>query len=223
MCGRFTLTNSPQAVADYFALADVPVFAPRFNIAPTQEIAAVRETAPGERELASLRWGLVPHWTKDPANARLMINARSETAASKPSFRQALARRRCLVPASGFYEWKKAKDGPKQPYHFHPPDAGIFAIAGLFEEWHGRGGEIIESVTLLTSEANALVRDVHDRMPVILAPDDFALWLDADTRDADAVAHLLVPCPPDRLIATAVSSKVNNARFDAPECVEALT
>ena len=140
-----------------------------------------------------------------------MINARSETAAEKPSFRKGLAQRRCIVPATGFFEWQKTKSGSKQPFYFTPPGADPFALAGLFEAWHGKGGEIIESICLLTTEANSVVRPLHDRMPVILAQDDFAQWLDPAADSAADIAHLLVPCAPDRLSATPVNSKVNSA------------
>ncbi len=221
MCGRFTLTNSAEAVARIFGLAHLPEFAPRFNIAPSQDVATVRLGHGGDRVLDLLRWGLIPSWTKDPAQARLMINARSETAAEKPSFRSAMSKRRCLVPASGFFEWK-SEDGVKQPYYFASANGDPLAIASLFEVWHGKGGEIIESVSLLTTEANAVVSDVHDRMPVILAEDDFESWMDPQAGAAD-VSHLLVPCSPDRLESNAVSTRVNSARFDGPECIEPLS
>jgi len=219
MCGRFTLTNTAQSVAEAFDLPGVPELAPRYNIAPSQEIGAVRQDEEGARSWAELRWGLIPSWSKDPARARPLINARSETAAEKPSFRQAMARRRCLVPASGFFEWK-GKAGAKQPFLFRRPDHEPIAIAGLFEVWHGQGGEVIESVTLLTTEANARVRPVHDRMPVILDARDFDRWLDREGRDAETVSGLMVPCPADWLESVAVDPRVNNARFDDPRCIE---
>lgn len=222
MCGRFTLNSSSEALANDFELADVPLLAPRFNIAPSQDIAVVREDEAGVRECVALRWGLIPAWSKDPKKSNAPINARSETAASKPSFRQAMAQRRCLVPATGFYEWK-SQGGVKQPYLFRPRGSDLFAIGGLFELWRGEGGEIIESVALLTTEANGVVGKVHKRMPVIVGRPDYARWLDRDNRDTTSVEDLLLPSADDLLEARAVSTKVNNPRFDEPACVEAVS
>ncbi len=219
MCGRFTLTSTAAALAQTFDLAEVGLLTPRYNIAPSQQIAAVRIDDTGQRSLVELRWGLIPSWTKDLARARLLINARSETASSKPSFREALSRRRCLVPASGFFEWQ-GKAGSKQPFLFRSTSADPMAMAGIFEVWRGGGGEVVESVALLTTEANASVRPVHDRMPVILAPRDFPGWLDPALNDPKRVESLLVPCPPDWLAAIPVNPRVNSARFDDPQCVE---
>ncbi|MCP5041546.1 MAG: SOS response-associated peptidase [bacterium] len=220
MCGRFALNSTSEALAADFDLGEVPVFASRFNIAPTQDIAVVREDEVGAREYALLHWGLVASWTKDPKESRSPINARSETAAQKPTFRRALAERRCLVPASGFYEWQAGKGGPKRPFLIQMRARELLGMAGLHELWRGDGGNIIESVAILTTEANATLRPIHARMPVILGRADYARWLDREVKDVSAVADLMVPCPDDWLEAIAVSTKVNNPRFDEPACIE---
>ncbi len=221
VCGRFTLTSSSEALAADFEVSEVERFEPRFNIAPSQEIAVVREDEAGVRECVALRWGMIPAWAKDPKKSHAPINARSETAAGKPTFRQAMSRRRCLVPASGFYEWR-GKGGAKQAFYFRMQERELFAIAGIFEVWRGEGGEIIETVALLTSDANPVVAPVHARMPVILAPSNYKRWLDRENRDSASVADLTVPCPADWLESLAVSSKVNNPSFDEPACIEAI-
>jgi len=223
MCGRFTLNSTGAALASDFDLAEVVEFEPRFNIAPTQPIAVVRMNPDRQRECEWLRWGLIPHWSKDPSGGFAPINARSETAAEKPTFRNALARRRCLIPTSGFYEWQaQPGGGPKQPFLFRMGEASLFALAGLHERWRGKGGEIIESATILTTEANATLAPVHARMPVILSKEDHARWLDPEQRDAGQVADLMVPCPDDWLEAIAVGTQVNNPRFDDPACIAPL-
>lgn len=221
MCGRFTLNSSGEALANDFDLADAPLLVPRFNIAPSQDIAAVREDEAGVRECVLLRWGLIPAWAKDPQKSHAPINARSETAASKPTFRQAISRRRCLVPSTGFYEWQ-GKGGKKQPYLFRVKQRELFAIAGIFERWQGEGGEIMQTVALLTTEANGVVSRVHARMPVILDPSNYGRWLDRENHDAASVEDLMVACADDWIDARAVSTKVNNPRFDEPECVEPI-
>jgi putative SOS response-associated peptidase YedK len=223
MCGRFALIDSGEAIAETFELSEVPPLAPRYNIAPTQPVAAVR-IAPHQgqggqqRELAMLYWGLIPSWAKDPTMGSRLINARSETAAEKPSFRAAYKYRRCLVPASGFYEWQKV-NGQKQPYFIHLQQEGPFAIAGLWEHWQGADGSEIESVTLLTTRANALVQPVHDRMPVIIAAADYSLWLDTAVQHAGELQHLLGPYPAEEMAAYPVSMMVNNPRNEGEECL----
>src|SRR5262245_35107324 len=175
MCGRFTLATSRAQLADLFRLAGGPELPLRYNIAPTQPVPVVRAAGDG-RALALARWGLIPRWATDPAIGNRLINARSETVAEKPSFRDAFRKRRCLIPATGFYEWAKTAGG-KQPYHFRLLDGRPFAFAGLWERWD-RGGEPVESCTILTTAANAVVRPVHERMPVILPAEAFAAWLD---------------------------------------------
>jgi putative SOS response-associated peptidase YedK len=219
MCGRFTLSTPAAAVASFFDLSDVPAcLAPRYNIAPTQAVAVVRYGA-GGRTLALVRWGLIPPWAKDAKIGNSLINARGETVAAKPAFRSAFRRRRCLLPADGFLEWAKA--GPrKQPYHFRRPDAGPFALAGLWERWQPPGGaEPVETCTVLTTAANELVAPFHDRMPVILAPADFARWLDPGYDRAEGLKPLLKPYPAEALVAVAVNPLVNSPKNDRPECL----
>jgi len=221
MCGRFVLTTPAQALATHFeAWAGQLVLAPRYNIAPTQEVVAVR-IEQRSRRLVMLRWGLVPSWAKDPAIGNRMINARSETAAEKPSFRNALAGRRCIVPASGFYEWKR-EGARKQPWYFHAPDHAPLAIAALWEMWRAPNGTALESCTLLTTAANALLSAVHDRMPVLLRRQDYGRWLDPDIRDAREIQSLLVPAPEQSLTSHAVSAAVGDARRDDARNIEPL-
>lgn len=217
MCGRFTLATSGAQLATQFALAETPQLAPRYNIAPTQSVAAVRSAEAG-RELVLMRWGLVPMWAKDPSVGSRMINARAETAAEKPAFRTALRQRRCLIPADGFYEWQAAPGG-KQPFYFHMGDGSPFALAGLWERWKSPEGAWLETCTILTTEANDLLRPFHDRMPVIVAPDDYARWLDPALRDADAVRDLLAPFDPAAMAAHPVSREVNRVANDGPHLI----
>jgi putative SOS response-associated peptidase YedK len=223
MCGRFTLIAPGESVAELFQLPEVPPLQPRFNIAPTQPVAAVRVSPKsGLRELTHFHWGLIPRWAKDPAIGSRMINARSETAAEKPSFRTAFKYRRCLVPADGFYEWQKL-NGRKQPVRIQIQDGGVFAIAGLWEHWIGNDGSEIESCTLLTTEPNETLRPIHNRMPVILPPEDFDLWLDPAVQKADQIQSLLHPYDAGSMNHYPVSTHVNNPRNDDPLCIEPLT
>lgn len=218
MCGRYTLRTDSRRVADSFGVADVPLFAPRYNIAPTQPVVAVRADPGGGRAALLLRWGLVPHWADDPAIGNRLINARAETVAEKPSFRAALKSRRCLIPADGFYEWQKLGK-LKQPYLIGVGDGGPFAFAGLWEDWK-RDGEIIESCTILTTAANELMRPLHERMPVILKPEDHDLWLDPGVKEAARVLPLLRPYPAAEMFAHPVSRWVNDPKHEGPQCVE---
>ncbi len=197
MCGRFTLTDPDQDLAVQFNLPDIPDMQPRYNIAPTQPVAAVRVSpASMVREMALLHWGLIPFWAKDRKIGNRMINARSETVAEKPAFRAAFKRRRCLVAADGFYEWQK-QDGGKQPYYIRRHDGRPFAIAGLWESWKSEDEAVIESCTLLTTTPNELIRPLHNRMPVILHPKDYDLWLDLET-EMTALQPLFLPIRPSR-------------------------
>lgn len=222
MCGRMVLTRSVAEIAETFGALDPGlVLEPRYNVAPSLEIPAVR-AGEGARAVSLLRWGLVPGWAKDASIGNRLINARSETAAEKPSFRAAVRKRRCLVPIDGFYEWAKPleKGAPKTPHYFSASDGGLLAIAGLWESWtHRETGEVIETCTLLTTEANAVVRPVHHRMPVLLDRRDFEPWLDPTLQDVARVVALLVPSPPDRLQAVVVSDHVNSPRNDDPSCI----
>ena len=224
MCGRITLTSSARELAQHFELAVDFVdsakraLEPRFNIAPSQDIATIREDREGGRGLSFERWGLVPHWAKDPAIGNRLINARAESVATKPAFRDALRLRRCVVPADGFYEWS-GSGAERRPYIFRRPDRAMIGIAGLCERWVGEGGEVIDSCTLITTEANAALAPFHDRMPVILSPSDYGRWLDPSQQEPAALTGLLVPCPADWLDPSPVSSRINNPRNDDPECL----
>jgi putative SOS response-associated peptidase YedK len=220
MCGRFTLTASGDVLARVFGLASPPAVTPRYNIAPTQPVPIVRAGSDGARSWSEVHWGLIPSWADDPALGARLINARSETAAEKPSFRAAFRGRRCLVPASGFFEWKTGK-GRKQPYYVRRTDERPLAFAGLWERWQPAADvDPVESCTILTCGPNALLAPLHPRMPVILAPEDQARWLAPDERDPARLRPLLRPCDPAVLEVYPVSTVVNNARRDGPECVE---
>jgi putative SOS response-associated peptidase YedK len=216
MCGRYSLNATPAKVKVTFDLPDEPTLFPRFNISPTQDVPVVRALDAGAgRRLDMLHWGLVPFWAKDPSIGSRMINARAESVHQKPAYKQAFARRRCLVVADGFYEWRKVPgQTKKQPYKFEMTDGEPFAFAGLWEKWQPRGsaddissdtsgdtcgGDAIESCTIITTDANDLVAPVHDRMPVIIDPADYARWLDPAPADADALRSLLRPFPSDRM------------------------
>lgn len=220
MCGRFTLRTPNQILLEVFDVAEGPDFSLRYNIAPTQDIVTVRLRPEGDRELVMMHWGLVPFWAKDPSIGNRMINARSESVAEKPAFRQAFRKRRCLVAADGYYEWKK-EGKKKQPYYIHRHDDAPFAFAGLWESWKGSDPPL-QSATIITTDANEATRPVHDRMPVILRPDDYAQWLDPANADLDGLQSLLVPWEHDELQIDRVSTLVNNARHEDPACVERL-
>ena len=192
MCGRYTLATPVNDLAERFEIDEYPSpITPSYNIAPTQEVAAVL-VEEEKRKLQMLRWGLIPAWADDPSIGNRMINARSETVAEKPSFRKAFKDRRCLVLTDGFYEWQRTPDG-KQPYYIHMKDGSPFAFAGLWESW--RDGEEIRSCTIITTEANQLVGEVHSRMPVILPPEDYEVWLDPEFEEKEALTSLLRPLP----------------------------
>lgn len=219
MCGRFVLIATGRIIAEQFQLDHEPVLEPRYNIAPSQPIAAIRlDPALTRRELIVLRWGLIPFWAKDPKIGYKMINARSESVVEKPAFRSAFKQRRCLILADGFYEWEKRKK-PKQPYLFRMKDQKPFAFAGLWEHWEGGEGEIIESCTILTTDANDLVITLHDRMPVILSPDDYASWIDPNAKKPEMLGEFLVPYPADEMQAYPVTNKVNRPSYDEPDCI----
>lgn len=220
MCGRYTLTATPEQLAELLGLDQVPDFEARFNVAPTQPVAALRVLVQGEgRQLDLLRWGLVPFWAKDAKIGNKMINARAETVADKPAFRAAFKRRRCLVLADGFYEWRRTPEG-KQPYYITLEDGGPFAFAGLWERWDKGEGEPLLTCTLITTTPNALMQQVHHRMPVILSPGDYDLWLDPAVQDRERLLPLLRPFPAERMLAVPVSTLVNSPRNDLPECQE---
>ena len=219
MCGRYTLKTPIDVVAEHFGLEEYPSsLTPSYNVAPTQEVAAVVEEDE-DRKLAMFRWGLVPSWAKDPAIGNKMINARAETVAEKPSFRSAFKRRRCLIVADGFYEWQKADDGGKQPYHFKMNDSAPFAFAGLWETWNGYGEEV-RSCSIITTDANDLMREIHHRMPVILPAENYAAWLDPGLDEKEALRDLLKPYPSEAMEAYRVSRRVNRPANNEPGVVE---
>jgi putative SOS response-associated peptidase YedK len=222
MCGRYRLTARDRAIAKHFELDEAEVlWKARYNIAPTQDVAIVRQDAKRpQRKFSVMRWGLIPYWAKDASIGYKTINAAAETAAEKPAFREAMKRRRCLVPADGFYEWQKRGPKDKQPYNVGLADDGIFAFAGLWERWPDPAGGAIESFTILTTTANSLVAQLHDRMPVIVKPEDYDLWLDPGMRDPGGVADLLRPLDARLMKKYPVSKKVGNADNDDPGCIE---
>ena len=223
MCGRFVLMTQGTSLAERFKLEEVPDLEPRYNIAPTQKVAIIRlnpETL--QRRLVLVKWGLIPFWAKDTSIGNRLINARAESAAEKPAFRSAFKSKRCLVPADGYYEWKKMKGGQKQPYLARNADGSPFAFAGLWERWQAPEDEVIESCTILTTDANDLTQPIHDRMPVILKPEDYDLWLDPQVKAPNLLKPLLRPYPSEEMVAEPVSPKVNKASYDAPDCVEAI-
>lgn len=217
MCGRFTLAVPADTVATQFKLTETPALSARYNIAPTQQIAAVRESDKG-RELVMLRWGLIPSWAKDLSVGAKMINARAETAAEKPAFRSAMKQRRCLIPASGFYEWQ-AQNGAKQPFLIKLTSGDPFGFAGLWENWKTPEGDWLQSCTILTTEANELMRPLHDRMPVIVPSENYEHWLDPRQHDAAELKQLLVPFPSELMVAHPVSKAVNRVGNEGPELV----
>jgi putative SOS response-associated peptidase YedK len=223
MCGRFTLTTSPGALASLLDIdpEEIVELQPRYNIAPTQLCGIARCDAEGRRRWTVARWGLVPSWAKDAGIGSRMINARAETVAEKPAFRAALARRRCLVPATGFYEWKRSEHG-KRPYLIRQPDGRPMALAGLWERCQPAGGEPLESFTIITTHANRLMAPLHHRMPVILGEDLLGEWLAPHPLSRPRLESVLRPCDPDRLEAFEVAPVVNSPANDTPECIRPL-
>jgi putative SOS response-associated peptidase YedK len=221
MCGRFVQYSDPERYAERFGLDHLCHAEPRYNLAPTQPVLAIRLAAAGGRELVPLRWGLIPHWSKGPDSRYSMINARAETVATKPAYRDAFRQRRCLIPSEGFYEWR-ATEGGKQPYLIGRRDQASFLMAGLWDRWRSGEGDQspIESCTIIVTDANALVRPVHDRMPVILSDEAADRWLDPEQRDLAALTELLRPADPAEMTLHPVSRAVNNARNDGPELLE---
>ncbi|MEW6337912.1 MAG: SOS response-associated peptidase [Acidobacteriota bacterium] len=218
MCGRFTMVTPGQIIAEAFGLGDVPELAPRYNIAPSQQVAVVRDAARAGRELGLLRWGLIPPWAKDRSFGVRMINARAETVMEKPAFRAAFRARRCLIVADGFYEWQKLGDR-KRPHHIRMADGRPFGFAGLWESWTGADGQTVESCAIVTTTPNEVLAPIHDRMPAIVEPESYAAWLDPTQRDAAVLAGILRPYAAGAMVATPVSLVVNNPANDAPECI----
>lgn len=219
MCGRYTLAPPPGTISRLFDLGELPPLEPRYNIAPSQYIACIRRGQGSRREFCVVKWGLVPFWAKDKSIGHRLINARSETAASKPAFRAAMRYRRCLLPANGFYEWKKTPKG-KQPMYIQVKHGELFALGGLWESWESEEGEVIDSAVILTTRPNERVREIHDRMPVIIPADGYERWLDPEIQKFDQVSDLLEPFPAETMTVCPVSKKVNRPDFDLPECIE---
>ena len=223
MCGRFTQTALPEAIARQFEVAELPLFIPRYNIAPSQPIATIRiEPDTSTRKLVMLRWGLIPSWAKDPKIGSQCINAKAETVAEKPSFRSAFKKRRCLVVATGFYEWQ-VQGRTKQPMWIGLRSKQPFAFAGLWEHWKPAEGESLETCTIITTEPNDLMAPIHNRMPVILAPASYDKWLDPLFQQVESLTALLRPYPSEELTAYPVSTLVNNPRHDVPQCLEPVS
>jgi putative SOS response-associated peptidase YedK len=215
MCGRYVLASPGAVIAEHFRLSEVPAYPPRYNIAPTMDALVVRETPAGEREAVMLRWGLVPAWAKDPAIGSRMFNARAEGVADKPAFRAPFRRRRCLVPADGFYEWQPVAGGRKQPYFIRLVSGAPLALAGLWERWRGPDGDAIATFTIVTTAANEAMRAFHDRMPVLVAPADHDEWLSSPNPSA-----LLAPWRGEPFEIRPISTRVNSARNDSPDLLE---
>jgi putative SOS response-associated peptidase YedK len=223
MCGRFTQTAPIETIARRFGVSDLPAKlpaqAPRYNVAPTQQVIIVRDD--GQRVLVPMRWGLIPSWAKDPAIGNRLINARAETLAEKPSFRTAFARRRCLIVADGFYEWQK-QGAAKQPMRIVLKSREPFGFAGLWDRWRTPDGEEVLTCTIVTTTANELLKPIHDRMPVILPASAEARWLDPQQTDLAKLRDLLQPYPPEEMECYPVSRLVNSPAHDTPECIVPL-
>ncbi|MBI5260700.1 MAG: SOS response-associated peptidase [Bradyrhizobium sp.] len=212
MCGRFVITSAPAALRQLFGYVEQPNFPPRYNVAPTQPIPVVI-IENGARHFRLMRWGLLPAWVKDPRNFTLLINARSETVLEKPAFKNAIRRRRCLVPADGYYEWQ-AVDGRKQPYFIHRADGEPIGLAAVAETWIGPNGEELDTVAIVTAAASADLAVLHDRVPVTIAPDDFERWLDCRNDDVEGAIPLMVPPKVCEFAWYAVSTRVNRVAND---------
>lgn len=222
MCGRYVVAYDPETLVSGFSVNRVTPFPRRWNVAPQSAVPVVYETKDGERVAENLRWGLVPHWAKDLAIGRQLNNARAEGLFDKPSFRQAARRRRCLLPASGFYEWQ-ATPGGKQPWYVSPTDAPFIAMAGLFEAWRpSEDAEWVLTCCIVTTDANSLMAPIHDRMPVIVPPEQWATWLSREVQDPQALAPLLVPAPAEGLQAWPVSRVVNRGSAEGEALVAPL-
>jgi putative SOS response-associated peptidase YedK len=224
MCGRYTLRSViPETLAQALQIEKMPELGAQHNIAPTQMVVAVlHDSKSNKHELQRLRWGLIPSWAKDPAIGAKLINARAETVAKKPAFCFAFKHQRCLILADGFYEWKQ-ENGKKQPFYFRLQNGEIFGFAGLWEVWESPQTGQIKSCTILTTQANDLVQPLHDRMPVILALQDWDVWLNSQVQKPEVLQQLLRPYPPAEMTGYAVSTLVNNPKHNSPECVAPLS
>lgn len=220
MCGRYALHADPNVVALQFGLDAAPALESHYNICPGTEVLAVRADKSGARQARSLHWGLIPHWAKDPSIGHRLANARGESLEERAAFREAFLRWRCLVPASGYYEWRSTGRS-KQPWYLEPNDAALFGLAGIMALWHGPSGPV-RSVALITTPANALSAPIHDRMPLIVAPEDYAAWLDPHNADPAALKTLVRPYPAERMRAYPVSARVNRPENDDASLLEPL-
>ena len=221
MCGRYALHAHPEVVALQFGLDAPPAFNARYNVCPGTDVLAVRDDPSGVRQALELRWGLIPQWAKDPSIGQRLANARGESLAERPAFRDAFLGGRCLVPASGYYEWQ-ALGRTKQPWFLQPSDAALFGLAGITALWHGPQG-VVRSVALITTAPNALAGRIHDRMPLIIAPEDYAAWLDPRRNaDSEALKALVRPYAAERMAAHRVSTRVNTPEHDDPGLTEPL-
>jgi len=218
MCGRYQLSRRKQVVKEHFAASGDEEWSPRYNIAPTQPVPVIRQN-PREpvRELSLVRWGLIPSWAKDSSVAARMINARSESASTKPAFRDALKSRRCLVPADAFYEWSRTGKA-KQPYCFEVNEGALFAFAGIWDRWKDPNGKTVETCSILTTTPNAVTSAIHNRMPVILNPDGYDLWLDPGMQNVAAASELLRPCDARLMRCYPVSTRINHVSNDDEKC-----
>jgi putative SOS response-associated peptidase YedK len=221
MCGRYSITTAPEAMRRLFGYQEQPNFPPRYNVAPTQPIPIVR-LSEGKRQYALVRWGLLPAWVKDPRTFSLLVNARGESVLDKPAFRNAMKRRRCLIPADGFYEWKN-EGKLRRPFYVRLKDGAPMALAGLWETWTGPNGEEMETAVIVTTQANCMLSALHDRMPVIVPPAAFDFWLDCSNVDALTAAALFTPTPENSLQVHEVSAAVNKVANDTPELIEPVT
>lgn len=219
MCGRFALTLSPDNISKYFHVEDVPEGINQYNIAPGQLIKAIIQMPSDRRKITSMKWGLIPSWTKDPSKGVKTINARAETVGTKPSFRSAIKFRRCIIPASGFYEWEKVEKG-KVPYYIHLKSNEPIGFAGLWDKWKRNNGSVIETCTILTTSANNLLKPIHDRMPVIIHPNEYELWLDREMNETDKLKSIFQPYPSEMLSLYKVSNPVNKPAYDKADCIE---
>ncbi len=222
MCGRFVQKAKPKEIKKEFKIGQLnpTIFQPHYNIAPSRMIPAVLEKD-GMRIVEPLKWGLIPSWSKDDSFASKLINARSETLSEKPSFREAFKKRRCIIPASGFYEWDKKGKGAKQPYYFYLKDKEVFGFAGLWEEWTDKeSGEITQTCTIITTEANEILEPIHDRMPVILREENYSEWLDEREKDTHHLEEFFVPFPGEKMDSYPVSRDVNNPGNNSAELIK---
>ena len=221
MCGRFTQTASWEKMEKEFSIKtpESDLFQPRYNIAPMQIVPIVRDSE-NEREISELKWGLVPSWSKDVAIGNRMINARADTLTEKPSFREAFAKRRCLIPTSGFYEWAKTDSGAKQPFYFYLKEKEVFGFAGLWEEWIDKEtGDLLETFTIITTAANDVLKPVHDRMPVIIKAENYEEWVDTKIKDTEKLKKFLMPYPANEMDSHTVSRAVNSPTANSPELI----